>query len=77
MRSTDWVFELIRRKTAQAVNYHRFVDDICVTGCRHSKHDRADMPCNGSRNSSPRQRLICGARESADASNLYMVVVVL
>ena len=53
-----WYFDEIRRKTArgsfEAVNYHRFADDIVITV-------RADIPakmvgptglCNGSRNSS-------------------------
>jgi len=36
----DWMFDAIRRKTAdgtyEAVNYHRFADDICITVSGHS-----------------------------------------
>jgi hypothetical protein len=35
----DWTFDAIRRKTAQgdyeAVNYHRFADDIVITVSGH------------------------------------------
>ena len=57
LNEVDWYFDEIRRKTAQgsfeAVNYHRFADDIVITV-------RAGIPanmvgptglCNGSRNS--------------------------
>jgi group II intron reverse transcriptase/maturase len=39
LNEIDWMFEAIRRKTAQgpyeAVNYHRFADDICITVSGH------------------------------------------
>jgi group II intron reverse transcriptase/maturase len=40
LNEVDWVFDAIRRKTAQglyeAVNYHRFSDDIVITVSGHS-----------------------------------------
>ncbi len=40
LNEVDWAFDAIRRKTAQgpyeAVNYHRFADDIVVTVSGHS-----------------------------------------
>jgi RNA-directed DNA polymerase len=40
LNEVDWVFEAIRRKTAEgsfeAVNYHRFADDIVITVSGHS-----------------------------------------
>jgi group II intron reverse transcriptase/maturase len=40
LNEIDWMFEAIRRKTAQgpyeAVNYHRFADDICITVSGHN-----------------------------------------
>lgn len=39
LNEIDWMFEAIRRTTAQgpyeAVNYHRFADDICITVSGH------------------------------------------
>jgi RNA-directed DNA polymerase len=39
LNDVDWAFDAIRRKTAQgayeAVNYHRFADDICITISGH------------------------------------------
>jgi RNA-directed DNA polymerase len=47
LNEIDWMFEAIRRKTAQgpyeAVNYHRFADDICITvSGHHSKRGWAE-----------------------------------
>ena len=47
LNEVDWYFDEIRRKTAQgsfeAVNYHRFADDIVITVSGHSsKHGWAD-----------------------------------
>ena len=40
LNAVDWTFEAIRRKTAEgpfeAVNYHRFADDIVITVSGHS-----------------------------------------
>ena len=40
LNEVDWTFEAIRRKTAEgpfeAVNYHRFADDIVITVSGHS-----------------------------------------
>ena len=40
LNEVDWAFDAIRRKTAQgpyeAVNYHRFADDIVITVSGHS-----------------------------------------
>ncbi len=39
LKEIDWAFDAIRRQTAQgpyeAVNYHRFADDICITVSGH------------------------------------------
>jgi len=39
LNEVDWYFDAIRRKTAEgeyeAVNYHRFADDICITVSGH------------------------------------------
>src|SRR5215475_3721009 len=39
LNEVDWAFDAIRRKTAQgpyeAVNYHRFADDIIITVSGH------------------------------------------
>jgi group II intron reverse transcriptase/maturase len=47
LNETDWAFDAIRRKTAQgsyeAVNYHRFADDIVITvDGHHSKRGWAE-----------------------------------
>ena len=47
MNETDWAFDAIRRKTAQgsyeAVNYHRFADDVVITvDGHHSKRGWAE-----------------------------------
>jgi retron-type reverse transcriptase len=40
LNEVDWTFDAIRRKTAEgnyeAVNYHRFADDIVITVSGHS-----------------------------------------
>jgi len=40
LNDLDWAFDTIRRKTAEgpyeAVNYHRFADDIVITVSGHS-----------------------------------------
>ena len=40
LNDVDWAFDAIRRKTAQgpyeAVNYHRFADDVVITVSGHS-----------------------------------------
>jgi RNA-directed DNA polymerase len=40
LNEVDWAFDAIRRKTAQgpyeAVNYHRFADDVVITVSGHS-----------------------------------------
>jgi RNA-directed DNA polymerase len=46
LNEIDWMFDAIRRKTAQgpyeAVNYHRFIDDIVITvSGHHTKRDWA------------------------------------
>jgi hypothetical protein len=51
-----WAFDAIRRKTAQgpyeAVNYHRFADDMVITfSGHHTKLGWRNAPCNVSRNS--------------------------
>jgi retron-type reverse transcriptase len=55
----DWMFEAIRRKTAQgpyeAVNYHRFADDLVITvSGHHTKRAGRNAPYNDSKNNSPR-----------------------
>ena len=60
LNEVDWVFDAIRRKTAEgpyeAVNYHRFADDIVITVSGH--HSKAGLggtcPATASRNSSLR-----------------------
>src|SRR6266581_667241 len=47
LNETDWAFDAIRRKTAQgsyeAVNYHRFADDVVITvDGHHSKRGWAE-----------------------------------
>jgi RNA-directed DNA polymerase len=47
LNELDWTFDAICRKTAQgpdeAVNYHRFTDDIVITvSGHHSKRSRAE-----------------------------------
>lgn len=47
LNELDWTFDTIRRKTAQgpyeAVNYHRFADDIVITvSGHHTKRGWAD-----------------------------------
>lgn len=57
LNEVDWFFDAIRRKTGEgpyeAVNYHRFADDIVITVSSH--HTNGAGPnglCNGSGNSS-------------------------
>jgi group II intron reverse transcriptase/maturase len=56
LNEVDWFFDAIRRKTAaggyEAVNYHRFADDvvIAVSG-HHTKRAGPNELCNGFRNS--------------------------
>ena len=44
LNEVDWAFDAIRRKTAQgpyeAVNYHRFADDIVITVSGHHTQTR-------------------------------------
>jgi RNA-directed DNA polymerase len=52
LNETDWAFDAIRRKTAQgsyeAVNYHRFADDIVITvDGHHSKRGWAERALQG------------------------------
>jgi RNA-directed DNA polymerase len=58
LSEVDWFFDAIRRKTSEgdyeAINYHRFADDVVITvSGHHTKRGWAeDGPCNGFRNSS-------------------------
>ncbi len=55
LNEVDWAFDAIRRKTTEgsyeAVNYHRFADDIVITVSGHSsKRAGPNVPCNDSKN---------------------------